>query len=55
MRVSEEGQDRLEDLLERNREGSLTEEERHEWAEYERMEHLVRAAKTAAMAKLHAG
>lgn len=54
MRVSEQGQDRLDELLERNREGILSADERSEWAEYERMEHLVRAAKTAAMAKLQA-
>ena len=54
MRVSEQGQDRLEELLERNRDGILSADERNEWAEYERMEYLVRAAKTAAMAKLQA-
>jgi DNA-binding FadR family transcriptional regulator len=52
MRVTDQGQDRLEELLERNRDGTLTADERNEWAEYERLEHLVRAAKTAAMAKL---
>lgn len=55
MRVSAEAQSRLDELLERNREGRLTADERNEWAEYERMEHLVRAAKTAAMAKLQKG
>ena len=52
MRVSEQGPERLEELLERNRKGNLSADERSEWAEYERLEHLVRAAKTAAMAKL---
>lgn len=54
MRVSPEGQERLEDLLERNREGTLSAEERHEWAEYERMEYPLRAAKTVALTRLRA-
>ena len=54
MRVSEEAQERLEELLERNREGDLSADERREWAEYERMEYPVRAAKLAAAASLQA-
>ena len=52
MRVSDQAQERLDELLEKNRDGTLSVDERNEWAEYERLEHLVRAAKTAAMAKL---
>ena len=53
MRVSADAQERLEELLERNREGSLSEADRNEWAEYERMEYPLRAAKTVAMSRLH--
>jgi hypothetical protein len=52
MRVSEEAQERMEDLLEKNREGTLTDEDRREWEEFERMECLVRMAKVSAVAKL---
>lgn len=52
MRVSDQGQERLEELLEKNRESALSADEQSEWAEYERLEYLVRAAKTAAMAEL---
>ena len=51
MTVSDTGQERLEELLEKNREGSLTDEERHEWKQFERMEYLVRAAKMVATAR----
>jgi DNA-binding FadR family transcriptional regulator len=54
MRVSEEAQERLEELLEKNREGGLSADERREWADYERMEYPVRAAKLAATARLPA-
>ena len=52
MRVGDEAQERMEDLLEKNREGTLTDDERHEWEEFERMECLVRMAKVSAAAKL---
>lgn len=51
MKVSDAGQDRLEELLENNRTGSLTAEDRREWEQFERMEYLVRAAKMVAAAR----
>lgn len=51
MKVSDAGQERLEQLLEKNREGSLTGEESSEWQQFERMEYLVRAAKMVAAAR----
>jgi hypothetical protein len=52
MRVGDEAQERMEDLLDKNREGTLTDEERREWEEFERMECFVRMAKVSASAKL---
>ena len=54
MRVSDEGQERMEELLAKNREGGLTDEDRIEWEKFERMEYLIRAAKVAATARLSA-
>ena len=54
MRVSGEGQERMEELLAKNREGALTDEDRIEWEKFERMEYLIRAAKVAATARLAA-
>ena len=51
MKVSDAGQERLEELLEKNRDGSLTEEDRREWEQFERIEYLVRAAKMVAAAR----
>lgn len=54
MRVGDDAQERMEDLLEKNREGTLSAEERREWEEFERLECLVRMAKVSAAAKLKA-
>ncbi len=48
-RPSGEAQERLSLLLERNRQGTLTDEEEAELNECERMEHLVRLLKTRAL------
>jgi hypothetical protein len=42
-------QNRLEELLDRNRNGSLSVEELTEWERYEYIEHLVRLAKARAL------
>ncbi len=44
-RLSGEKQTRLDDLLEKNREGTLTDEESSEWDTYKQFEHLVRLLK----------
>jgi hypothetical protein len=44
-RLSPEKQTRLDDLLERNREGVLTDEESAELSDFERFEHVVRLLK----------
>ena len=44
-RLSPEKQARLDELLERNREGLLTEEQTAELDDYERFEHVVRLLK----------
>lgn len=44
-RLSPEKQARLDDLLEKNREGTLTEEESAELDDFERFEHVVRLLK----------
>lgn len=44
-RLAPEKQARLDDLLERNREGTLTEEESAELDDFERFEHVVRLLK----------
>ncbi len=50
-RLSEAKQVRLDWLLERNREGTLTEEESAEVDDFERFEHLVRLLKARALAQ----
>lgn len=50
-RLSERRQARLDDLLQRNREGSLTPAERGEIEEFERLEHLGRMLKARARQK----
>lgn len=47
-------QARIHELLEKNRESGLTDEEKREWAHYEYLEHLVRVAKAKAGLKLQA-
>ncbi len=42
-------QDRIEALLDKNRAGGLSEEERREWERYQYIEHLVRLAKARAI------
>jgi hypothetical protein len=41
-------QDRIEELLAKNRAGGLSSEERREWARYRYIEHLIRLAKARA-------
>jgi hypothetical protein len=48
-RLSQAKQIRLDWLLERNREGTLTEEESAELDDFERFEHLVRMLKARAL------
>jgi hypothetical protein len=43
---------RIRELLRKNREDGLNEEEEEEWRQYESIEHLVRVAKARARAKL---
>jgi len=45
-------QDRLDELLERSQNGTLSAEERREWERYQYVEHLVRLAKAHAALKL---
>lgn len=45
-------QARIRELLEKNRERGLSEEEEQEWARYEYIEHLMRMAKAKAQLKL---
>jgi hypothetical protein len=42
-------QDRIEALLDKNRAGGLSDDERREWERYEYIEHLVRLAKARAV------
>ena len=42
-------QDRIEELLDKNRAGGLSGEERREWEHYEYIEHLIRLAKARAI------
>jgi len=42
-------QDRIEELLAKNRDGDLSAEEQREWNRYEYLEHLVRLAKVRAI------
>lgn len=52
LRPSTALQDRIEDLLEKNRTVGLTPEEQQEWEQYQYLEHLVRLAKARAYMKL---
>jgi hypothetical protein len=42
-------QDRIEALLDKNRAGGLSDEQRREWERYEYIEHLIRLAKARAI------
>lgn len=44
-------QNRVQELLQKNREGQLSPEEELEWQQYEYLEHLVRIAKARALQK----
>lgn len=55
MRAAPELQERVSELLEKNRSGDLTESEARELAEFELVEHIVRVAKGSARAKLNVG
>jgi hypothetical protein len=50
-RLSDEKQARLDELLEKNRAGTLTDEESSELDAYERFEHLVRLLKGRVLQK----
>ena len=50
-RLPDHRQARLDELLEKNRDGTLTEMERGELAEFERLEHLGRMLKARARQK----
>jgi hypothetical protein len=44
-------QERIEELLDKNRTGGMSDEERREWARYEHIEHLIRLAKAQAIVR----
>lgn len=50
-RLSDKKQARLDELLEKNREGALTDEESAELDAYERFEHVVRLLKARVLQK----
>jgi hypothetical protein len=50
-RLSDEKQARLDELLEKNREGTLTDDESAELDAYERFEHVVRLLKARVLQK----
>jgi hypothetical protein len=52
LRPSSTLQERIEDLLDKNRRGGLSPEEQREWEQYQYVEHLVRLAKARAALKL---
>lgn len=52
LQASESLQNRVRELLDKNRTVGLTEAEQVEWSQYEYVEHLVRIAKAKALAKL---
>jgi hypothetical protein len=52
LRPSADLQDQIESLLEKNRTGSLSENEQRAWEHYQYVEHLVRLAKARAALKL---
>ena len=49
LRPATQLQDRIEELLAKNRAGGLSAEEQREWERYEYIEHLVRLAKVRAI------
>jgi hypothetical protein len=54
LRPSEQLQQRINDLLEKNRTAGLSPEEKNWWEKYQYVEHLMRVAKAKAAAKLRA-
>jgi len=52
LRPSERLQHRIDELLEKNRTGGLSDQEEVEWERYEYLEHLVRMAKARAQVKI---
>ena len=52
LRPSAALQERIEELLEKSRRGSLAPEEQRDWEQYRYVEHLVRLAKARAAAKV---
>lgn len=52
-RLSPPRQARLDELLDRNRDGALTDEESRELDEYEHIEHLMRLLKARLLQKAH--
>jgi hypothetical protein len=52
LRPSADLQARIDDLLEKSRSGSLSNEEQADWDRYQYLEHLVRLAKARAALKL---
>lgn len=52
LRPSETLQNQIDDLLEKNRRGNLTNSEKQFWQQYQYLEHLVRMAKAKAFLKL---
>jgi hypothetical protein len=52
LRPSAALQDRIEELLEKNRSGSLSADEQRAWEQYQYVEHLVRLARARAALKL---
>ena len=52
LRPSSALQEQIEELLEKNRNGSLSPEDQRAWEQYQYVEHLVRLAKAQAAAKL---
>jgi hypothetical protein len=52
LRPSAALQERIEELLEKNRSGSLSADEQRAWEQYQYAEHLVRMAKARAALKL---
>jgi hypothetical protein len=55
LRPSAALQERLEELLEKNRSGSLSPDEQRAWEQYQYVEHLVRLAKARAALKIKQG
>jgi hypothetical protein len=52
LRPSAALQERIEELLDKNRSGGLSPEEQREWEQYQYVEHLVRLAKERAALRL---